>query len=287
MPKYHLNNYFSIGTKQLGDITLTQIGVLHCGAGDVIPAHVQSNNYELTAIIDGEGVVFANQEKNEVERGCIHLVCPFELHEIRSSKDKPLKYLFFAFNHSEPIIATKLQQLQDAFKMSLSRIIKENTIISQLELAVNEVNKENELLHEQYLYSIMQQIIISTIRAFTKKQEGKVKISKKEEFCYQIMTYINANITELTSLTELSKIFNYEYSYISKLFKSTVKQTISQYYHMCRLQAAKGYLEQNYSCTEVADLLKYASIYSFSKAFKDYYNLSPTDYVKQLKSRVN
>ena len=50
--------------------------------------------------------------------------------------------------------------------------------------------------------------------------------------------------------------------------------------------AVTGNLEQNYSCTEVADLLKYASIYSFSKAFKDYYKISPTDYIKELKSRI-
>ncbi len=286
MHKYHLNNYYQVGTKQIGDITLTQIGVMHCSPGDVIPFHIQGNNFEITAVIDGEGVVSANNEKLDVSRGCIHLVCPFDTHEIQSSEEKPLKYLFFTFNHSEQVIATKLQQIQDAFKVSLSRIIRENTIISQLELAINEINKQSELLHEQYIYAIMQQIIISTIRAFNKKQQSKVKISKKEEFCYQIMSYINANITNITSLTELSKVFNYEYSYISKIFKSTVKQTISQYYHMRRLQAAIGYLEKNYSCTEIADLLKYASIYSFSKAFKDYYKISPTEYVKQLKKRI-
>ena len=286
MHKYHLNNYYQVGTKQIGDITLTQIGVMHCSAGDVIPFHIQNNNYEITAVIDGEGTVFANNEKQHVDRGCIHLVCPFDSHAIQSSEEKPLKYLFFTFNHSETSIATKLQQLQDSLKISQSQIIKESTIIPQLELAVNEINKQNEILHEQYVYSIMQQIIISTIRAFNKKQPNKVKISKREEFCYQIMTYINTNITNITSLTELSKVFNYEYSYISKVFKTTVKQTVSQYYHMRRLQAAKGYLEQNYSCTEVADLLKYASIYSFSKAFKDYYKISPTDYIKELKSRI-
>ena len=285
MHKFHLNNYYTIGTKKIGDIELTQIGVMHCSAGDEIPFHMQNNNYELTAIIDGEGTIFANHEKQDVERGFIHLVCPFDMHAIKSSEDKPLKYLFFAFNHTEPLIATNLQQLQESFKGSSSRIIKDNTVISQLELAINEINNHNELLHDQYIYSILQQIIISTLRAFKKKQTSKVKISKKEEFCYQIMAYINANITDISSLAELSKVFNYEYSYISKTFKNTVKQSISQYYHMRRLQTAKGYLEKNYSCTEIADLLKYSSVYSFSKAFKDYYEVSPMEYKKQLKNR--
>ena len=95
MHKYHLNNYYWGQKKQIEDVTLIQIGVMHCNAGDVIPLHVQGNYYEITAVIDGEGYVRANGENQKVERGFVHLVGPFDSHEIQSSVENPLKYLFF------------------------------------------------------------------------------------------------------------------------------------------------------------------------------------------------
>lgn len=280
MHKYHLNKFYWGEIKKYGDISIKQIGLMHCNPGSIIPSHIQGNHYEITAVIDGEGTAFINTKKERLERGCIHIAFPLEAHSIKSSKDNPLKFLFFSFTHDDPAINTKLQILHESLKTSPTHIIKENSITPQLELAITEINQQTELFHEQYTYAVLQQVILSVIRAFNKAQDKKVKMSKKEEFCYQVMAYINSHITAITSLSELSKIFSYEYSYISRVFKSTVKQSLSEYYHVMRLQTAKGYLEDNYSCTEIADLLKYASVYSFSKAFKDYYKMSPTDYKK-------
>ncbi len=281
MYKYHLNKFFWGQTKKYGDVSLRQIGLMHCNPGSTIPSHIQGNHYEITAVIDGEGTVFVNAKKERLERGCIHLVCPLDAHSIKSSKDNPLKFLFFSFTHDDPAITTELQIIHENLKTSPTHIVRENSIISQLELAITEINQQPDLFHDQYTYAILQQVVLAVIRAFNKTQDKKVKVSKKEEFCYQIMAYINSHITEISSLSELSNIFNYEYSYISRTFKSTVKQSLSEYYHVIRLQTAKGYLDDNYSCTEIADLLKYASVYSFSKAFKDLYKISPTEYKKQ------
>jgi AraC-like DNA-binding protein len=87
----------------------------------------------------------------------------------------------------------------------------------------------------------------------------------------------------MTCLEELSEATNYNYSYLSSLFRKTTSGTLADYYRRRRLETARLLIaggEQN--MTEIAALLHYSSIYTFSRAFKDEYGTSPTQYKRAL-----
>ena len=74
---------------------------------------------------------------------------------------------------------------------------------------------------------------------------------------------------------------NYNYSYLSAIFRSKTGVTISEYYQQKRLGAAKQLLfEGNLSVNKIADVLGYSSIYAFSKAFKKKYGIAPSKMTK-------
>lgn len=281
MPKYHLNKYFYPSPLKFSDIFLIQIGRLYFSPSDSVHMHTHKQFYELTIITDGEGWVKTNGIEMPVSRGDIHLALPCDTHEIRSSANAPMKYDFFSFYTENESYNEKLCEICGYLSPS-DRIFRDERISALICNAIMEfVNKE--CFSEELLYSVFNQIIIYLIR---NAEHGTAAIrsrgvSQKETVCYQLMNYIDTHIYELTSLREFEKITSYNYSYLSTLFKETTGSTLSSYYQNKRLEAARQLiLEGNETITKIAELLNYSSIYSFSRAFKEAYGVTPKKYGK-------
>ena len=81
----------------------------------------------------------------------------------------------------------------------------------------------------------------------------------------------------INNLSDLSDVMNYNYSYLSAIFKSQTGNTISEYYQLKRLGAARQLIiEGKLSVNKIAEIFGYSSIYSFSKAFKAKYGIAPS-----------
>ena len=107
-------------------------------------------------------------------------------------------------------------------------------------------------------------------------------MSTQEDLCYQIMHYVDTHIYTMDSLSELADTTSYNYSYLSDLFKKVTGDTLQSYYQSRRLRAAQLLLRENkLKLGEIASLLRYSSIYAFSRAFKDRFGLSPSEYRKK------
>lgn len=97
------------------------------------------------------------------------------------------------------------------------------------------------------------------------------------------MNYITTHIYTMTGLEDLATYFGYSYGYLSRLFHTTTGETLMQYYTTHRLESAKALLNNGeLSLAEIAEQLHYSSVYSFSRAFKNYCHISPGAFKKQL-----
>ena len=89
----------------------------------------------------------------------------------------------------------------------------------------------------------------------------------------------------MQGLDELSDLTGYNYSYLSALFRRVTSESLCDYYRNRRLETARLHIAENaLSITAVAELLRYSSIYTFSRAFKNRYGLSPEQYRRSLHS---
>ena len=87
----------------------------------------------------------------------------------------------------------------------------------------------------------------------------------------------------LIALEELSEVTSYNYSYLSALFRRVTSSTLAEYFRSRRLETARLLLEERrMSITKIAEILNYSSIYTFSRAFKDKYGLSPEQYRRNI-----
>ncbi len=91
---------------------------------------------------------------------------------------------------------------------------------------------------------------------------------------YQIRDYIDAGNGFQMNLDDFAKCFFQSKFYLEKKFKQTFGISLIEYRNNKRMLLANRLL-RNYSVTKVAEDLGYQSIYSFSRAYKHHFGLSP------------
>jgi AraC-like DNA-binding protein len=98
---------------------------------------------------------------------------------------------------------------------------------------------------------------------------------KGYEITDQIKDCIDAGNAYGMDLEDFSKRFSYSKFHLDKKFKSRFGMGVIEYRNSVRMQHAKRMLDTE-TVTCVAERLGYSSIYAFSRAYKNYYGVSPT-----------
>ena len=103
-----------------------------------------------------------------------------------------------------------------------------------------------------------------------------------------ICNYINEHYTEKITLDDICFLFGTNKTTLCHKFKEDYGITVSAYINKPKIRAAKALIrEQNMSVTEISDRLGFASIHYFCRLFKKHTSLSPTEYSKTIKSKLN
>ena len=283
--KYHIDYNFINNPVYYGNTLLVQLGRCYCMPLTVIEKHAHINWYEITVVTDGEGIIITNDREMRVEKGDIYVSYPGDFHEIRSSRNFPLKYDFFAFNTKNQVIKSELKKIVANMPSFYQRVIKDEKINTNVASAIAEFSTKKEY-YEEVCANLFEQTLLFLIRNLKNVENlsSKKHITATDELCFQIMHYIDTHIYSIESLTTVSEKFRYNYSYLSNIFKQSTGNTLSNYYQTRRLDAARLLLnEGELKVNEIADMLKYSSLYAFSKAFKQKYGISPKFYAEKMK----
>lgn len=276
--KYNVEKNLFESPKKYGNTVLYQIGRAYCDARTVVPRHTHLNFFEFTIVTDGKGTVITNGERVEVKSGDIYVSFVGDFHEIISSQKEPLKYDFIAMQTVNGMMREDLEYIISHFHSASERIIRNENISALVANAIAEINVDSEY-SDVILESIFQQIFAYTVREF--KRNTPIKYTKNageaEILCYQIMHYIDTHIYAMKHLDELCEVTNYNYNYLSNLFKRETGDTLVSYFRNRRLETARLLLlEDTMSVTRVASILNYSSVYIFSRAFKERYGIPPS-----------
>ena len=114
--------------------------------------------------------------------------------------------------------------------------------------------------------SLLYQLIYSI---FSNKSDNSDVISK-------VIQYINFNyMTEIT-IKNLSLQFNFEQSYLYRLFKKKTKMSIKEYIIKTRMEQAKTLLSLGYTVSNTAFAVGYNDPFNFSKSYKKYFGTTPS-----------
>lgn len=95
-----------------------------------------------------------------------------------------------------------------------------------------------------------------------------------------VFGYLQEHLHRPIAIRELAELTGMSEKYFITFFKNTVGVTPGYYLYQVRMNRARDYLYlERYSVKQIAELLGYPDPYTFSKAFKKYYNRPPSRFV--------
>lgn len=276
---FHDNNRFSHNPLPCGDYLIYQIGEMYCKEDTVIQDHTQQCA-EITFVVDGMGTSCAQNVESISANDCFFSFQD-EFHAISTDTEKPLRFHFLGFN---PIKSTQGEKYISILKQYIydrdCRVIN----LPELHNYIDEILFE--IKHGNYLFAenvgvLISKMLIAIIRAYAPSKENESlspQINSEALLIYKIIDYLDSNVSSIKNLKELEEKFNYNYNYMSAVFARVMHFSINDYFRKIKMQKAKEMLQKDISITAISEALHYSSVHAFSRAFKSYFGIQPSEY---------
>ncbi len=140
---------------------------------------------------------------------------------------------------------------------------------------------------DQMLKLKLEMFLIELIRSMD-FPAPKHSTTQPDKIAEKICAYISTHYTEKILLDDLCFLFATNKTTLCKNFKDTYGCTIVDYTNKLRIKQAKKLMrEGELSLTELAARVGFSSIHYFSKTFKNYETITPSEYSTTIKSKLD
>jgi len=193
----------------------------------------------------------------QLKQGNLYVFPSSAKYQMRHNPQNPL---FCTYLHIDilPYILTDIVEIE----------VKENSMLKYLLQSIEcVISDQNQRILE---------ILSEALRLYL--IDNKYFLKPKIEI-YQILDHISNNIDKDIRLEELSKMCGYNSQYFIRLFKNSIGMTPYQYIINCRMKKAVHLLKQNASISYIAEETGYKDVKAFSRAFKMYFKVPPSEYL--------
>lgn len=249
----------------------------------------------LVYIHRGECVFDIEGEKIEFKKGNIVLVPKNTMY--KPYTDSGVEYTFFHFNGELIPCSEAPEQIASHFRSTDSKhpiygvIEKGNgTLILDYKMTPEEDTSEVEVLltkcvNAMFRYgdsaSMLLSLYFSELLFFVSKAycTSFEADSIHPPAVNRIIAYINSNYMRKITLDDLCEEVNISKQYCMRIFKKHLHTTINEYILATRMKHAAYCLRHTYmNVNETANYLGFSSVSYFSRVFKNYYGVPPSDY---------
>ena len=264
----------------LGSYAIGHVGQGVIGEGEqALRKHYHGNQYELTYILEGEGISYHDDIPQPVQAGDIFVSFPYEYHKVEVKNGSVIRQKFVTFSVNDGKYFEKLAHLWFINIAPDNRVFQDKHVGEIIDKIVEET-EQNADYAEDMLALFLQELVLRLLRGMQAYEPQMLSTHPtQEDLCRHVAHYIDTHLFTIKNVSEVADAINYNYSYLSACFRKTTGQTINAYYSQKRLQTAKALIrEQRMTLTEIARTLGYSGIYSFSKAFRDCFGIAPSEY---------
>lgn len=296
---YNKEIYYKIPLNEV--IVIEKIVTVHYFefAKDYVYKGERHDFWEFLYVDRGEVEIMAETKGYKLVQGDIAFHKPNEFHSVWANGKIAPNIVVISFECTSfgiKYFENKILKLSNSLKNLLGEIIKEakNTFENKLGKNYNQLKKRNNspFGSEQLLKIYLEAFLIKLAREDSMSiNKERISFTTKERMEHDIVNsiiqYMKANIGENYSFEEICKTFLIGKTHLKIMFKSTTGFGVMAYFRMLKMEEAKRLIrEGRYNFTQISELLGYESIHYFSRCFKKYENMSPSEYALSVKAKV-
>ena len=232
--------------------------------------------WELTYVDKGELLTTIDGVSYHLKQGDLIFYAPMQFHTQSTFEKISSSYLTINFkmnfNHAD-LLCNKIFSLKRDSYFIVTKLIEE---LSNDNLYSNDLS-----------LCYLKQLIIQMLRLdnshFHSKPTTHMQQTYENELLNDILLYIDDNIYEKISVSTLCDHFCISTSMLHSLFRKNMNNTAKKYINELKLSKSKELIRNStHTLSEISEMLGFSSIHYFSKKFKSYFNISPTEYSKSI-----
>ena len=232
--------------------------------------------WELTYVDKGELLTTIDGVSYHLKQGDLIFYAPMQFHTQSTFEKISSSYLTINFkmnfNHAD-LLCNKIFSLK-----------RDSYFI--VTILIEELSNDN-LYSNDLSLCYLKQLIIQMLRLdnshFHSKPTTHMQQTYENELLNDILLYIDNNIYEKISVSTLCEHFCISTSMLHSLFRKNMNNTAKNYINELKLSKSKELIRNStHTLSEISEMLGFSSIHYFSKKFKSYFNISPTEYSKSI-----
>lgn len=246
------------------DINPEVCGKEECEAGHSYGPAVRSY-YLLHFVVSGKGRFKTFGGEYALQKNDMFIIRPYDVTSYEADRGDPWTYIWIGFSsklHLPSALGTK-------------DVIYAPFLLDVFEKCVNaEDISQNGRGYEAFLCSKIWELISKL-----NEREGRSG-EIGEGYIRSALNVMESEYSQGITAQEIAERLHLNRSYFSELFKNVMGRSPGNYLLSLRMEKAAELLcNMGLGVSVTANSVGYSDVFTFSRAFKNYYGLSPTDYV--------
>lgn len=253
--------------------------------------------WEMIYLDQGEALVASGGRSFPLKQGTLLVHVPGSVWQVKAQMQCAPNALVIRFQCESPameLLKNKVWGLGDAELKILSEMMKEGTPAAVAPVGSRKYGQgfRPRIGSAQMLKNQLEMLFIRLLRmqgiCGTDSTLSSVQKERYENGIVQsIIRFIEqSDLSELT-LERICRRFAFSRNHLGVMFKRTTGYGVMEYVRELKISRAKSMIrEGGCSYTEIAERLGYSSIHYFSKNFKKWTGIPPSEYAKSVKARI-
>lgn len=257
------------------NIRVSRAGHIFANAGRQIYRPNGRSDYLLFYVASGSETFFLGGKKKRAVPGSFIVFAPGEAQHHICENEGTSEFYYVHFECSPEVISSHFP----AKTSTVYNTLFDEDLSAHFQAILHELQLEEPFCHE-IAVTRLEEVFLHLRRAVTERKSNLSSAQIKE--VHKIIHRINTTWKEQYSLDDYAGEFSLSKYHFSHIFKRYTGFSPMAYRNRLRLRYAKGMLEKtDMSIAEIAENVGFSGQQYFCEAFKERYNISPSDYRKR------
>jgi len=252
------------------------------------------NFRELVYADDGEIMVRSENYSGLLKKGHFIIHKSGEIHSLSCIEGIAPNVIIIGFECTTPeldIFSFGTNPMTENCQRLLADVVKEGRVVflppyDQPNLRDMKKRKNTLFGADQMIKLKLETLLIELVRNQRALSDNESKGGTNSKLG-ETYNYINENFKERITLDELCFLCGTNKTTLCYEFKKIYGFTVITYINKLKIKEAKKLLrEGKMNLTQISEIVGFSSVHYFSRIFKQYEKMSPSEYIKTIKSKL-